>query len=596
MQILSYLIPGLIIGIINVLLFKYSSKFKKILSLLYISVGINIISLFVLTFIFKKESLFSSDRYNISFTLKYILATLLLGALFIALKYLIIKKTTKTAVEKLTVVTRVLIVVAIIFSIIGMVLYFGTNLLIGIFGKVAPEQFIFNLKSPMVGTATDTVAIPLEKPILGIIGFLIPFIFLLSRKYNLLSNNKKVFSYKLSRRFMYLVSLIILVGGAFYTFKELDLISVYRANFNQSNYIQDNFVDPENIKLTFPQKKRNLIHIYLESYENSYFSKELGGNMDENLMPKLEILTKEGVSFSNNDLMGGPYQTYGSSWSVASMVNMSTGLPLKVSTDRNTYGLDGYFLPGATTIGDILKKEGYEQTIMFGADADFGGLTAFFTTHGDFNIFDVKYARKKGLIPEKYNVWWGFEDNKLYDFAKEEITRLSKTGKPFNFVMENADTHFPDGYLEKEAPTPYKSQYANVIAHSQSQVYDFVRWIQKQPFYENTTIVLTGDHLSMDKNFFKDFDPDYHRTVTNVILNPILPKHEVKTQFRDFAPFDMFPTVLSSIGVEIEGDKLGLGTNLFSKEKTILEEDGFKKFEEELSKKSIFYDKKFLEK
>lgn len=66
--------------------------------------------------------------------------------------------------------------------------------------------------------------------------------------------------------------------------------------------------------------------------------------------------------------------------------------------------------------------------------------------------------------------------------------------------MENADTHFPDGFLEKDAPTPFDKQYSNVIFHSQKQIYDFVKWIQAQDFYDNTTIVLTGDHLSMDKN------------------------------------------------------------------------------------------------
>ncbi|MEG2253838.1 MAG: LTA synthase family protein, partial [Vagococcus sp.] len=90
-------------------------------------------------------------------------------------------------------------------------------------------------------------------------------------------------------------------------------------------------------------------------------------------MPDLQKLYDEGISFSDNDKMGGPEQTYGSSWSVASMVNMSMGLPLKVPMNGNSYGKSGYFLPGAVSIGDVLHDEGYNQTIMFGADADFGG-------------------------------------------------------------------------------------------------------------------------------------------------------------------------------------------------------------------------------
>ena len=58
----------------------------------------------------------------------------------------------------------------------------------------------------------------------------------------------------------------------------------------------------------------------------------------------------------------------------------------------------------------------------------------------------------------------------------------------------------------------------------------------------------------------------------------------------------MFPTTLASIGVEIEGNKLGLGVNLFSKEETLIEKLGYNKFNKEISKKSKYYDKKISNK
>ena len=274
---------------------------------------------------------------------------------------------------------------------------------------------------------------------------------------------------------------------------------------------------------------------------------------------------------------------------------MSSGLPLKIPMDGNSYGKSGQFLPGATMIGDILAKEGYEQTIMFGADADFGGLTSFFTTHGDYKIFDVKYARKTGLIPPKYNVWWGFEDNKLYDYAKMELTRLASTGKPFNFTMENADTHFPNGYVEPQTPNIFPSQYANVIHYSQRQVVEFVRWIQAQPFYKDTVIVLTGDHPSMDKKFFANFDPKYQRSTFNLILNADFDQTDIKQTNRKYAPFDYYPTILASMGVKIEGDRLGLGSNLASDTPTLIEKYGLKKVDRELSKNSNFYNNEFVD-
>ncbi len=43
------------------------------------------------------------------------------------------------------------------------------------------------------------------------------------------------------------------------------------------------------------------------------------------------------------------------------------------------------------------------------------------------------------------------------------------------------------------------------------------------------------------------------------------------------------------LGATIDGDKLGLGVNLFSNEKTLVEKYGVKYLNAELAKKSIFY-------
>ena len=52
----------------------------------------------------------------------------------------------------------------------------------------------------------------------------------------------------------------------------------------------------------------------------------------------------------------------------------------------------------------------------------------------------------------------------------------------------------------------------------------------------------------------------------------------------------MYPTMLSAMGASIEGNRLGLGTNLFSDKKTIMEEIGFNELNNEVQKTSRFYD------
>lgn len=528
-----------------------------------------------------------------------ILSYLIIGILII----LILNKTTKGKLifikdkEKLKKRDYIIKTLLSLGFILGLVFIFFSTWFVGFFGQITPEQFLFNLKAPLKGTESGMTGEILKSPVLNIVLFTIPFLIFVNLKYDIFmvnkNNEKKVLLNKKRVRIISIVlSMVIMIGGVSFGVNKLQLQKVAKAYLSSSTYLADNYVDPRDVKMTFPKKKRNLIHIYLESVENSYLNKELGGYMDVNLMPELTELYKEGLSFSNTDKFGGPHTTYASEWSVAAMINMGAGLPLKIPMGRNSYGKAGSFLPGAITIGDILEAQGYNQTIMFGADADFGGLTTYFTTHGKFNIFDHKAAKEKGLIPKDYDVWWGYEDDKLYEYAKDEITRLANEDKPFNFTMETADTHFPDGYLSEKAEKKHDSQYANVISYSTKEAVNFVKWIQKQPFYKDTTIVITGDHPSMDKKFFKDFDPNYERTIINLILNAPVTTDNV--QNRQYAPFDMFPTILSTLGVEIEGDRLGLGTNLYSNKKTIIEEQGLDTVNSGLGENSNFFNDEFI--
>ena len=87
-------------------------------------------------------------------------------------------------------------------------------------------------------------------------------------------------------------------------------------------------------------------------------------------------------------------------------------------------------------------------------------------------------------------------------------------------------------------------------------------------------------------------DPDYQRTVYNCIINS--PVEPIQEKNREFGTFDMMPTTLAALGVTIEGNRLGLGTNLFSDRKTLTEEFGHEEVDLEFQKNSEFYNQTFL--
>ena len=365
-----------------------------------------------------------------------------------------------------------------------------------------------------------------------------------------------------------------------------------------SPFIEDNYVDAADVTLTFPEKKRNLIYIYLESMETTYADKPNGGGFDFNCIPELTELALNNECFAGSSgKLNGGYVMPGTNFTMGGLFAQTSGLPLKLGIsdaflDDHGGWLDiqtqTTFFSGVTALGDILESEGYEQEILFGSDAVFGGRELYYSQHGNYKIMDYKYALDNGWIPENYYVFWGYEDEKLFENARNELIRLSEQDKPFNLSFLTVDTHFEDGYVCHLCKDEFgDNQYANVMACSSRQIYDFVEWIKQQDFYDNTTIIISGDHTTMDSDFCDNIPKDYERKTYTAIINPYeAPVQPDKT--RVYTTLDNFPTTLGALGVKIEGNRLGLGTNLFSDEPTLAELYGIPELTSELAKKSKF--------
>ena len=360
------------------------------------------------------------------------------------------------------------------------------------------------------------------------------------------------------------------------------------AQTTNSEFIRDNYVDPKEANIVFPAEKRNLIYIFLESMETTFADKENGGAFDYNCIPELTALAQKYEDFSGSDtsLNGGlslPYTT----WTMGAMFAQTSGLPLQTSIDRNDMDTQLNFFPEIGTLGDILAEQGYNQALLLGSDAVFGGRKNYFESHGNFEIRDYYWAGHHGYVPAGHYVWWGMEDSYLINMAKSTLDEYYAKGEPFNITMLTVDTHFEDGYVCPDCDDEFDDRYSNVMACSSKRIAEFIEWCQTQEWYENTTIVISGDHPTMDVDFCNGIAENYERKVYTCYINsasePMNPE-----QRRVFSTMDEFPTTLGAMGVYIEGDRLGLGTNLFSSKKTLTEEMGVTAETLEVSKKSKF--------
>lgn len=364
---------------------------------------------------------------------------------------------------------------------------------------------------------------------------------------------------------------------------------------NASSLFDQEYVSCEDTEIIFPEQKRNLIYIYMESMETTFCSKEQGGSMESSVIPELYQLAMDNVSFSDADQMGGWGNLNGTTWTTAGMVAQAGGIPLLLPFKPNTADYMYADRPFASTslLWDILKEQGYYQEVMMGSDKNFSDQINLMLSHGVDRICDWYSAMDDGIVPNGYKAWWGIEDSKLYAYARQELTRIAAQDQPFSFTLFTIDTHMPNGYLCPDCPNIFPEQYENVYACASAQVEAFVRWLQAQPFYENTTIIICGDHLSMDNGFFqRNMVDDSRRRVYNCIINGTA--QAVNTKNRVFTPMDMFPTTLAAMGCQIQGDRLALGTNLYSDVPTLAEKMGIEALNRELERSTMPYLLRFL--
>lgn len=460
--------------------------------------------------------------------------------------------------------------------------------------NVGFRELLYTLLSPLKGTGNDLIPRMIHDCLTTVLRLTLPFLavwLLLSRCRLTRPIWRKAGTLRTwLKRLCALVSAAALIVSLVDAEHRLGISEYIRQVSHPTTLYEEHFVAAKDISVTPPEKKKNLICLYLESFESAYASREEGGIHDVNYMPGLTALAKDNVSFSGTDKLGGFHSPVGTNWTMAALLASTSGIPFAFPVDGNAMNMYQHFAPNLTTLGDILQRDGYVQEFLCGSDGNFAGRKNYFQQHGGYEVFDLFTAREKGYIPNDYYVWWGFEDARLYQIARDELTRLAAGSEPFNFTFLTVDPHYLDGYLCQECGDTYDTLTGNVIDCADRQAAAFIDWCRQQPFYEDTVIVIMGDHPRMDVSLVGT-EPSHLRPVYNCFINAPAPARGENGRL--CTTMDLFPTMLSALGYSIEGHRLGLGTDLFSPLSTLAEDMGLDALQVELERYSVYYSENF---
>ncbi len=294
-------------------------------------------------------------------------------------------------------------------------------------------------------------------------------------------------------------------------------------------------------------KPRNLVLIYAESLEATYDSPAF----PERLLAPLALPDFEGGSVS----FGQFRQLAGTGWTIAGIVATQCGLPLKPLgiVGENWVGeTTARFIPGARCLGDVLREQGYHNVFMGGASLDFAGKGSFLRAHGYEERWGL--ADWRAIDPDAPLNDWGLHDDALFAAGLRRLRELAAMPQPFNLTLLTVGMHFPHGFLAPSCPATH-GDMRDTVACTSRLIRDFIDAAGREGLLDHTTVVIVGDHLGMESELSPRLEAAGPRHVYNRILNPA-----TRDSRRDtVSHFDMFPTLLTALGFQVEEGRAALG-------------------------------------
>ena len=207
--------------------------------------------------------------------------------------------------------------------------------------------------------------------------------------------------------------------------------------------------------------------------------------------------------------------------------------------------------PTQPTLASVLKEQGYTTGAVIGSavlDSRFGLNRGFdfYYDHFDFNRL------QESNLDEMER-----PGNVVADIALDWLAKHDKN--KFFLWMHLYDPHFP-----YRPPEPYSEQYKNrpydgEIAFADAQVGRLIRFLKDKGLYQNTIIVLTGDHgESLGEHGEKTHGFFIYNATLRIPVIFHLPGQKLGNRMSELVSLaDLMPTVLQVLKVDVPSQVQG---------------------------------------
>nr|WGD77660.1 LTA synthase family protein [Bacillus subtilis]WGD80530.1 LTA synthase family protein [Bacillus subtilis] len=340
------------------------------------------------------------------------------------------------------------------------------------------------------------------------------------------------------------------------------------------NYVTANAKDA-NKRLFGAAKGRNVILVSLESTQSFVINEKLNG---EEITPFLNDFIKQSYNFNNVYHQTGQGKTSDSEFIV----------------DNSLYPLGRVFV-FFTNAGnqymaapEILKNSGYYSAVLHANNKSFWNRDLMYDSFGYDSFFDINSYD----VTDENSVGWGLKDKEFFEQSSELMKNLPQ---PFYSRLITLTNHFPFDLDEEDqlideydSSSQTLNKYFPTVRYQDEVLKRFIEKLKEDGLYDNSVIVLYGDHYGISENHneamgqflgkeITPFEEVQLQKVPLVIHIPGITDKKPQTIETVGGQIDIRPTLMNLLGIDTK-DQIQFGNDLLSDEKldfTVLRDGSF---------------------
>ncbi|HLR11176.1 MAG TPA: LTA synthase family protein [Sporosarcina sp.] len=326
------------------------------------------------------------------------------------------------------------------------------------------------------------------------------------------------------------------------------------------NFINANYAEPDP-EMFGVAEGRNIIAVSLESLQSFVINEEMDGHT---ITPFLNELTKDPDTFyfSNFYHQTGLGKTSDSEFILENSLHARNGAAVFFTHSGNTF----------QSLSKSLGEHGYFTSVMHANNKSFWNRDIMYDSLGIEEFYDVESYE----INEGDAVNWGMKD---IPFVQQSADIIQEMPEPFYTRLITLTNHHPFDLDEEDMIIPqYTSnsktlnKYFQTVRYMDEAIKIFFDDLKEKGLYDNSIIVMYGDHYGISENhnkamgmyLDKEITPYDSAKLQRVPLFVHIPGYgEGKEIDTVSGQLDLRPTLLHLMGIETKGD-FQLGSDIFS--------------------------------